>query len=145
MRFPSGSSRQRLMVIWFDCRTTCKITDRPTPASTAYCSGMIIVSAKLAASTAFCTVLVFHTDRRSSGLMVRKPTSMSRPARAGMAMWPTRPAKARITTAITAPAIIRAMRHRAPAALFSEVADMDPPTGMPRKIPAITFAARPGR
>ena len=33
------------------------------------------------------------------------------------------------------------MRDRAPAALFSEVADMDPPTGMPRKIPAITFAA----
>ena len=58
-----------------------------------------------------------------------------------MAMWPTRPAKAMITTAITAPAIIRAMRDRAPAALFSEVADMDPPTGMPRKIPAITFAA----
>jgi hypothetical protein len=58
-----------------------------------------------------------------------------------MAMWPTRPAKATITTAITTLAIMRAMRDRAPAALFSEVADIDPPTAMPRKIPAITFAA----
>ena len=49
--------------------------------------------------------------------------------------------KARITTAITTPAITRAIRDRAPAALFSEVADMDPPTGMPRNIPAMTFAA----
>ena len=73
--------------------------------------------------------------------MVRKPTSMSRPARAGMAMWPTRPAKAMMTTAITTLAIIRAMRDRAPADLFSDVADMDPPTGIPRKIPTITFAA----
>ena len=46
-----------------------------------------------------------------------------------------------ITTAITTLAIMRARRVRAPAALFSDVADMDPPTGMPRNTPAITFAA----
>ena len=46
-----------------------------------------------------------------------------------------------ITTAITAPAITRARRVRAPAALFSDVADMDPPTGMPRNTQAMTFAA----
>ena len=50
------------MVTWFDCRTTCKITDRPTATSTAYCNGMTMVSAKLVSSTAFCTAPVFHTD-----------------------------------------------------------------------------------
>ncbi len=129
------------MVTLLDWRITCRIMDRPTPASTAYCSGMSMVSVKVTTRTVFWTGPVFHTEARSSGLIVRKPTRMSRPARAGMAMWPTRPAKARITTAITTPAITRASRDRAPAALFSEVADMDPPTGIPRKIPAITLAA----
>ena len=64
--------------------------------------------------------------------MVRKPTSMEQSGQGRHAMWPTSPAKARITTAITTLAIIGASRDRAPAALFSEVADMDPPTGIPR-------------
>lgn len=38
-------------------------------------------------------------------------------------------------------AVIRASRDRAPAVLFSAVADIDPPTGIPRNTPAITFAA----
>ena len=58
-----------------------------------------------------------------------------------MAMCPTRPAKATIVTAITTLAIIRASRDRAPAALFTAVADIDPATGIPRNTPAITFAA----
>ena len=62
MSCPPGSSSQRLTVTWFDWRTTCKITDKPTPASAAYCNGMSMVSAKVVTSTAFCTVPVFHTD-----------------------------------------------------------------------------------
>ena len=54
---------------------------------------------------------------------------------------PTRPANAMITTAITTLAIIEDMRDPAPAALFSDEADADHTTGIPRKIPAITFAA----
>lgn len=62
IRSPSGLSRQRLMVTWFDWRTTCRISDRPTPTSTAYRNGMIMVSAKVVSSTAFCTGPVFQTD-----------------------------------------------------------------------------------
>ena len=58
-----------------------------------------------------------------------------------MATWPTTAPKATITTAITAPAITRDCRDRAPAALFSADADTDPPTGMPWNTPAATFAA----
>ena len=72
-----------------------------TAASTAYCSGMTIVSANVMTRTTFCTVPVPHTDRRFSGLMVRMPMSMSRPASAGMATWPTTPPKATTTTAMT--------------------------------------------
>ena len=46
-----------------------------------------------------------------------------------------------ITTAITTLAIIKDIRDRAPAALFSDEADIDPRTGIPRNTPAITFAA----
>src|SRR5271166_7085013 len=103
-----------------------------------------MVSAKVVTSTIFCTVPVFQTDCRSAGLMVRKPMRISRPARAGMATWPTRPANATITTAITTLAITRAWRDRAPAALFSADADMDPPTGIPWKTPATGILSRTG-
>ena len=58
-----------------------------------------------------------------------------------MATWPTSSPKATITTAITTPAITRAWRERAPAALFSADAETDPPTGIPWNTPAATFAA----
>ncbi len=57
----------------------------PTPTSTAYWSGMSIVRMNVITMTTFWMVPVLHTDLRSSGLMVRKPMSMSRPASAGMA------------------------------------------------------------
>ena len=75
----------RLIVIRFDCRTAWRITDRPTPTRTANCSGMSMVRAKVTDSTAFCTRPVFQTDSNVSGLMVRNPIRVSRPARAGMA------------------------------------------------------------
>lgn len=40
MSRPSASSHQRSMVSWFDWGTTCRIADRPTPASTAYYRGI---------------------------------------------------------------------------------------------------------
>ena len=42
---------------------------------------------------------------------------------------------------MTTPAITSEMRARAPASTLSAVADIDPPTGIPWKTPAATFAA----
>jgi hypothetical protein len=53
---------------------------------TAYCRGTIIVSAKVATRTIFCTSPVRHTERIFATLIVRYPMSMSSPASAGMAM-----------------------------------------------------------
>ena len=64
-------------------------------------------------------------------MIVRKPMTISRPASAGMAMWPTSPAKAKMTTAITAEEIISASLVCAPATLLRAEADIEPPTGMP--------------
>ena len=60
-----------------------------------------MVSTNVVVTTTFCTSPVFQTDQRSSGLIVRNPITIRRPANAGMAMWPTRPAKTRMTMAIT--------------------------------------------
>ena len=51
MRSPAGSMTHRLIVTWFDCRTTCRMTERPTPMITEYCNGMTMVSANVVAST----------------------------------------------------------------------------------------------
>ena len=67
IRVPSGLTSHRLTVIWFDWRAACRITDKPTPTSTAYCSGMMMVSAKVVTRTAFCTAPVFHTDCQIGG------------------------------------------------------------------------------
>ena len=112
----------------------------PTPANTAYCNGMTIVSAKVTARTTFCTVPVRHTDWRSAGLIVRTPMRISRPASAGMARCPTADPNATITTAITTPANTAAWRDRAPAALFRAEADTEPPTGMPWNTPDAMLA-----
>ena len=70
------------------------------------------------------------------GLTVRKPTSMSSPAREGSAIFDTAGPKSRITTAITTAAYTRAWRLVAPADLTSDDPDIDPPTGMPLEEPA---------
>ena len=59
------------MATWFDWRTTCSSTDMPTPASTAYCSGINIVRTKVTTSTASWTGPVRPTDSRSDGVIVR--------------------------------------------------------------------------
>ena len=45
-----------------------------------------------------------------------------------------------MSTAIVSPALRFAIRERAPDTVTSEVADMDPATGMPWKTPAATLA-----
>ena len=65
---------------------------------------------------------------------------ISSPASAGIAMLAITPPNATMTTAITTPAMTRAWRERAPAALFSADADIEPPTGIPWKTPAATLA-----
>ena len=64
---------------------------------------MSIVSTKVTVRTARCTSPVRQTDRRSSGLIVRKPMRISSPASAGMAMLAITPPNATMTTAITNP------------------------------------------
>ena len=71
MMLPSGSSVRCLIVIRLDCRTTYRMSDKPTPTRTANWSGMSIVSANVVTSTIFWTTPVFHTDSRSAGLIVR--------------------------------------------------------------------------
>ena len=66
---------------------------------------------------------------------------LARAANDGMAMRSMTPPNSRITTAITAAAKNAACRVFAPAVAISELADIDPPTGVPWKTPATTFAA----
>ena len=54
--------------------------------STAYWIGIITVSTNVVARTTFCTAPVRHTEPRSAGVIVRTPTTMSRPASAGIAI-----------------------------------------------------------
>jgi len=83
---------------------------------------------------------VRQTMRTRSGLNVRTPMTMSRPASAGIAMAPARSPNSRMTTAITAAAVMFARRVRAPAVVTRDVADIDPPTGMPWRSPEAMFA-----
>ena len=76
---------------------------------------------------------IHHTIRL--GLIAVTPMTISSPAKAGMATWPTVSAANRIVTAITAPAMKIAIRVRAPAATASAVAPIAPPTGIPRNTP----------
>ena len=85
---PVGRSRSRAprrrrpgarIVTRFDCRTTCRTTDSPTPTRTAYCSGISIVSANVTTSTAFWTVPVRHTECRSAGLTCGRRSGSAAP------------------------------------------------------------------
>ncbi len=78
---------------------------------------------------------VFQTARISVGLIVRNPTTMSRPARAGMAISPTTLANATMMTAMTTLAMTWAALVLDPAVVMIDVADIEPPTGMPWKVP----------
>ena len=64
------ASRRRL-----DCCPTNSMIASPTPTSTAYCSGMMIVSTNVIAITAVCTVPVRITERMRAGLIVWSPRS----------------------------------------------------------------------
>ena len=66
--------------------------------------------------------------------------SISKPPSAGMATLPTASPKATTMMAMRSPAITRDTRVRAPAVLFNEVPDTDPPTGMPWNTPDATLA-----
>ncbi len=122
-----------------DCRTTCRTIDSPTPTSTAYCSGTISVSTNVVAMTVSWTAPVRATESTCRGRTAPAPTTISSPASAGIATYPMTPPSSRMISAITAPAKSRASRVRAPAATIRELADMDPPTGIPWNRAAATF------
>ena len=126
----------RLIVSRLDWRPTQRMIEMPTPTSTAYCSGMIIVRTSVVNSTMAWIGPVRTIDSTWAGLMVCAPTTMSRPARAGIATRATTSASSRMMMAITPAAIISDSRVLAPAWTLSEEADIEPPTGMPRKKPA---------
>ncbi len=65
---------------------------------------------------------------------------INRAANAGIAMFPIASPKATTTMAITTPATTSDARVRAPAALFSDDAETDPPTGIPSNAPDAMFA-----
>ena len=75
------------------------------------------------------------------GLIVPTPTTISSPASAGIAISSTRLLNNKMTTAIVAPAKSREVRDFAPAAAVRELADMEPPTGMPWNRPAARLPA----
>ncbi len=70
-----------------------------------------------------------------AGLIAFTPTTMSNPASADIATSETTPEATRMTSAMTAAAMNSARRVRAPAAVMSADADIEPPTGMPRNTP----------
>ena len=67
------------------------------------------------------------------------PATMRTPARVGIAIWPTTPAKTTRITSIQRPRKIAAQRLRAPALTLSAVCPTDPPTGWPLNRPRSTL------
>jgi hypothetical protein len=67
--------------------------------------------------------------------------SINSPASAGMAMLPTTSPSATITRPMTTAATSSDCRDLAPASLFNDEAETDPPTGMPCSRPDATLAA----
>lgn len=98
------------------------------------------VSRNVTDITTACVGPVRHTITAWSSVKVRSPITISNAARAGIAMCPATPPSARIVTVITTAAVRFATRPRPPAATTSDVADIDPPTGMPRNSPETMLA-----
>ena len=111
------------------------------PTRTAFWSGMIIVRTNVTVIAVAWVSPVFHTALRSWGLIVRYPTSIRSPASAGIAMYPTARLNRTMASAITTLATISASLDRAPADLTRELADIEPPTGIPEKSPDATLPA----
>ena len=137
---PAGCRLQRTSFTRFDWRATNRITEMATPASTAYCIGTSRVSRKVTDITTAWVRPVRHTMTARSTLNVRIPITISSAARAGIAMNPAARPKARMVTTMTTDAVRFATRPRPPAATTREVADIDPPTGMPWNSPEARLA-----
>ncbi len=135
MTVPSSPMTSRRVTRRDDWPITKSSTDNPTPTSTAYCSGISRVSTSVVSITVRGTGPVRAIATIFAGLTVPTPTTMSSPASAGIATCSTTPPRSTITSAITTAATRSANRLRAPAPTTSDVADIEPPTGVPRKTP----------
>ncbi len=82
---PSSSNTIRFISRLFDSWTTYSKIANATPTSTANCSGISIVSANVMAMTVDWSTPVFATDWIRAGLIAANPTTMRRPASAGIA------------------------------------------------------------
>src|SRR5262249_13335619 len=81
------------------------------------------------------TAPVRATASTLAGFTVDTPTTISNPASAGIATYPTALAHATVTTAMTAPATRNASRDPARDCAASELALIDAPTALPWTIP----------